>query len=89
MNSVEKEKYNWIVVGGGISGIAVAEILCRGGESVLLIEKNLTEPGASVSGSGWFNNEHMEYRYKKHSYNSVWSSLVSRSKICWEIINDY
>ena len=40
MNSIEKEKYNWIVVGGGISGISVAEILCRGGESVLLIEKN-------------------------------------------------
>ena len=36
MNSMEKEKYDWIVVGGGISGIAVAEILCRGGESVLL-----------------------------------------------------
>jgi len=133
MNSMEKEKYNWIVVGGGISGIAVAEILCRGGESVLLIEKNeqlssetskvfhewlhsgslyslapdslLTlryllgatddlfeyydsftrmnlkpsEHGTSVSGSGWFNNEHIEYRYKKHLYNPVWSSLVSRS----------
>ena len=37
---MEKEKYNWIVVGGGISGITVAEILCRGGESVLLIEQN-------------------------------------------------
>jgi hypothetical protein len=32
--------YDWIVVGGGISGISVAEILCRGGKSVLLIEKN-------------------------------------------------
>ena len=32
--------YDWIVVGGGISGISVAEILCRENKSVLLIEKN-------------------------------------------------
>ncbi|MEX0315399.1 MAG: FAD-dependent oxidoreductase [Allomuricauda sp.] len=31
--------YDWIVVGGGISGITVAEILCRQGKSVLLLEK--------------------------------------------------
>jgi len=33
-------KYDWIVVGAGISGIAVAEILCREGKSVLILEKN-------------------------------------------------
>ena len=33
-------KYDWIIVGGGISGIAVAEILCREGKKVLLLEKN-------------------------------------------------
>jgi len=32
--------YDWIIIGGGISGIAVAEILCREDKSVLLIEKN-------------------------------------------------
>ena len=32
--------YDWIIIGGGISGIAVAEILCREEKSVLLIEKN-------------------------------------------------
>ena len=32
--------YDWIIVGGGISGISVAEILCREDKSVLLIEKN-------------------------------------------------
>ena len=133
MNPMIKEKYDWIVVGGGISGISVAEILCRGGESVLLIEKNEllasetskvfhewlhsgslyslapdrlltlryllgatddlfqyydsfprmnllpTESGIRVKNAGWFNDEHIEYRYKKHVFNPVWSSLVSRS----------
>jgi len=37
---VKSEKYDWIVVGGGIAGISVAEILCREGKSVLLLEKN-------------------------------------------------
>ena len=32
-------KYDWIVVGGGITGIALSEILTREGHSVLLIEK--------------------------------------------------
>ena len=32
--------YDWIVIGGGISGISVAEMLVREGKSVLLIEKN-------------------------------------------------
>ena len=133
MNPMRREKYNWIVVGGGISGISVAEILCRGGESVLLIEKNEllasetskvfhewlhsgslyslapdrlltlryllgatddllqyydsfpgmnilpTESGIRINNTGWFNDEHIEYRYKKHIFNPVWSSLVSRS----------
>ena len=39
MNTNNK-RYEWIVVGGGISGIAVAEILAREGKSVLLLEKN-------------------------------------------------
>ncbi|MDC0172510.1 FAD-dependent oxidoreductase [Gammaproteobacteria bacterium] len=37
---MSKPVYDWIVVGGGVSGIAVAEILCREDKSVLLIEKN-------------------------------------------------
>lgn len=37
---MKDSEYDWIVVGGGISGIAVAEILCREGKSVLLLEKN-------------------------------------------------
>ena len=34
------KSYDWIVVGGGISGIAIAEILTREGHSVALVEKN-------------------------------------------------
>tara|TARA_B100000795_G_scaffold165047_1_gene124152 strand:+ start:14798 stop:16051 length:1254 start_codon:yes stop_codon:yes gene_type:complete len=34
------QKYDWIVAGAGIAGISIAEILCREGKSVLLIEKN-------------------------------------------------
>jgi len=33
-------KYEWAIVGGGISGIALAEILSREGHSVVLIDKN-------------------------------------------------
>ena len=126
-------KYDWIVVGGGISGITIAEILCRDGKSVLLLEKNKqlssetskvfhewmhsgslyslapdklltlryllgatddlfeyynsfsgmnlcpTESGVIVDGTGWFNNDYIEYRYRKHLFNPVWSALVSRS----------
>ena len=34
------KKYNTIVVGGGIAGLTAAAYLSRGGEKVLLIEKN-------------------------------------------------
>ena len=34
------KKFDWIVVGGGIAGISIAEILTRQGHSVALVEKN-------------------------------------------------
>jgi len=34
------QKYDWIIIGGGVSGISIAEILSREGKSVLIIEKN-------------------------------------------------
>ena len=37
---MNNQVYDWIVIGGGISGISVSEILSRGGQKVLLIEKN-------------------------------------------------
>ena len=32
--------YEWLIVGGGIAGISLSEILTREGHSVALIEKN-------------------------------------------------
>ena len=34
------KKYDWVVVGGGVAGITISEILTREGLSVALIEKN-------------------------------------------------
>ena len=34
------KQFDWIVVGGGIAGISISEILTREGYSVALIEKN-------------------------------------------------
>ncbi len=34
------KKFDWIIVGGGVTGIALSEILTREGHSVALIEKN-------------------------------------------------
>jgi hypothetical protein len=131
---MKNQKYDWIVVGGGMAGISIAEILCREGKSVLLIEKNSviasetskvfhewmhsgalyslvpdnlltlryllgatddlleyyegfsrmnlcpTTSGVSVLGNdGWFNQGHIEYRYKIRKLNPFWMSLVSRS----------
>ena len=140
---MQNKKYDWIIVGGGISGIVIAEILCRGGKSVLLLEKNdklasetskvfhewlhsgslysltpdrlltlryllgatddlfeyyhnftrmnlkPTESGTLVDGKGWFNSEYIEYRYKKHKYNPIWSSLVSRSINLIDLISQH
>ena len=33
------KSYEWAIIGGGIAGIAVSEILCREGHSTVLIEE--------------------------------------------------
>jgi len=43
-------KYDWIVVGGGITGIALSEILTREGKTVLLIEKKDKLAGETTRG---------------------------------------
>ncbi len=49
-------KYDYIVVGGGIAGLASAELLSRSGHKVLIIEKSskLCQE-ASASHHGWFH----------------------------------
>ncbi len=133
MNFLDDIKTNWLVIGGGVSGIAISEILCREGKEVILIEKNkklasetskgfhewmhsgslytlvpdklltlryllgatddliefygsfgrmnLTplENGLKINGKGWFNDEKIQFKYKVHKLNPVWTSLVSRS----------
>ena len=130
---MNEPRYDWIVVGGGISGISVAEILCREGKSVLLIEKNkllasetskqfhewvhsgalytlvpdnlltlryllgatddlldfygsypnmnlvASQNGVSASGSGWFNSDRIDFKYRVRKLNPIWMGLVSRS----------
>lgn len=40
MANTKIEEYDWAIVGGGVVGIFIAEILTREGHSVVLIEKN-------------------------------------------------
>jgi hypothetical protein len=37
---IKNNEYDWIIVGAGIAGISIAEILCRDDKKVLLIDKN-------------------------------------------------
>ena len=142
MNSKNVE-YDWIIIGGGISGISISEILCREGKSVLLLEKNSelasetskefhewvhsgalytlvpdnlltlryllgatddltkyysgysrmnlvpTESGIEVNPSGWFNTDHIEFRYRSHKFNPVWLAIVSRSIALIDMISSH
>ena len=48
--------YDYAVVGGGIAGLAIAEIFARSGHSVVLLERNkLLCNEASASQHGWFH----------------------------------
>ena len=50
------KKYDFIIIGGGIAGICIAEMFSRDNLKVLLIEKNknlISE--ASTSQHGWFH----------------------------------
>ncbi len=49
-------RVDFAVVGGGIAGLAIAELLQRSGASVLLVEKNARLCGeASAEQQGWFH----------------------------------
>ena len=39
---MDEKEFDWIVVGGGIAGISISEMLSRNGKSVLVLDKNKT-----------------------------------------------
>ncbi len=58
MNATQQTDTRWdfAIVGGGIAGLAIAEMLQRSGASVLLLEKNKTLCAeASAEQQGWFH----------------------------------
>jgi len=127
------ERFEWVIIGGGIAGISLAEILTREGHRVLIVEKNRTfasettklfhewihtgalytlvpdrlrtlkyligavddlleyysdfenmnlgptEDGLNIASGGWFNNEHIRFRYRIRRLNPAWTLLVARS----------
>ena len=135
--------YDWIIIGGGITGISVGEILTREGKSVLLLEKNdslasetskdfhewfhsgalhtlapdnlltlryllgsaddlfkyygnyvgmnliPTESGIKIKDKGWFNNNHILYKFRRHLWNPVWLSMVSRSTNIIDMVDSH
>ena len=135
--------YDWIIVGGGVSGITLAEILTREGKSVLLLEKNNTlasetskefhewfhsgalhtlapdnlltlryllgatddmfkyyssfermnlhptEHGVNIINEGWFNENLIDFKFKKHIWNPVWLAMISRSSSIIDMIKKH
>lgn len=56
MSVPTRASFDFAVVGGGIAGLAIAELLQRSGVSVALFEKNQTLCGeASAEQQGWFH----------------------------------
>ncbi len=56
MRLADSHRWDFAIVGGGIAGIAIAEMLQRSGASVLLLEKNKTLCAeASAEQQGWFH----------------------------------
>ncbi len=58
MNATQQTDTRWdfAIVGGGIAGLAIAEMLQRSGASVILLEKNKTLCAeASAEQQGWFH----------------------------------
>ena len=71
---MNNQVYDWIVIGGGISGISVSEILSRGRKKVLLIEKN--------------ENRNYLYNINKHS-NRMWSIVLGKFSLAFSMAPEF
>ena len=61
-----KAELDWIVIGGGITGISISEILCRNGKSVKLVEKeNKLSPKTTREFHEWVHTGSL-YSIKKN-----------------------
>lgn len=68
------QKNDFIVVGAGIAGIAIAEILQRSGQHVLLLEaENILASVASSQHQSWF---HTGALYAAFPNNNIFKSLI-------------
>ncbi len=67
-------RYDYAVVGGGIAGLAIAEIFARSGRSVVLIERNAQLcQETSASQHGWF---HFGSLYSIFPQNQVLRTMI-------------
>ena len=64
--SNDKQVYDWCIVGGGITGLACAEMLARENKSVILVEKNKKLVGETSA--------------EFHEWFHLWITLLNKKK---------
>ena len=72
------KKFDWIVVGGGIAGISIAEILTRQGHSVAIVEKKKK----LASAEKYYNNTFSLPTFTFENKSLVTHYLKVIKKIC-------
>ena len=78
-NSIDH--YDWCIIGGGITGVACAELLSRENDSVIIVEKNeklVAETSAEFH--EWFHLGSL-YTIKKDNNNTIKTLLNSFKKM--------
>ena len=76
--------YNYVIIGGGIAGISIAEILSRTSDKICLLEKErLLMSKSSSDQQGWF---HIGSLYAFMNNEEYLKGLIKNTK---DIINYY
>ena len=79
--SNDKQVYDWCIVGGGITGLACAEMLARENKSVILVEKNKKLVGeTSAEFHEWFHLGSL-YSIKRNNNSTIKILLNSFKKV--------